>query len=147
MKNIAWWEWARFKEQKKKERAESKKRTREFAEEWIEWELPTELLPVKSKRFKWGYREYHISWYVNGSDTPQSFVYLLKEQEHGQVRYVGLTDDPPRRHMEHRRDDKIGAPFKMVIVAVGDENTEREWIGRCISNGHILLNVIANKSA
>lgn len=143
--SIAGWEWARYKAEKQKKRQENKKRTREFAETLIEWRLPEAMLPVRSKRFKWGYREYHTSWYINGSNSPNSFVYLLKEVQSDEVRYVGLTDDPPRRHMEHRRDDRIGAPFKMVVVDVGDANTEQEWINRYISQGCALVNLIGTK--
>lgn len=136
--------WARHKEKKQRERQEKQEHTREFSETKIEWQLPESMLPircVKSKQIKWSYLNEHPRWYINGSNSPQSFVYILKDIKDNEVLYVGLSDDPPRRHMEHRRNNKLGVPFKMIVVAVGDADTEREWIARCNADGCKLLNI------
>lgn len=137
-----WWEWGRYWQQKR----EKKTHSCEFAENSIEWELPEALLPVRSRAMRWGYRSYSTLWYVNGSNDQQSFVYVLKEIKTDAIRYVGLTDDPPRRHMEHRRNNMLNGKFKMVVVAVGGSAEEREWIVRCHGEGCCLLNTIGNHS-
>ncbi|NNM68688.1 MAG: hypothetical protein HKM00_01735 [Gallionella sp.] len=43
--------------------------------------------------------------------------------------------------MEHHKNNKLGAPFKMIVAAVGDADTEREWIARYIDSGCNLLNI------
>ena len=143
--NIAGWEWARYKKEKQKRWEEEQKRTRKFAEGEVIWQLPDDMLPVRSKKIKWRKREHNTCWYINGSNDPKSFVYLLKEIESDLIRYVGITDDPPRRHMEHRRDNKLGTQFTMVIVDVGGTDAEREWIARCLSDGCNLLNIVSTK--
>ena len=138
-----WWEWGHNKQQQR----EKQKRTRQFVEKTIEWQLPASLLPVRSRTVRWGYRLYSTRWYVNGSSISQLFVYVLKENESGAIRYVGLTDDPPRRHMEHLRNGVLEGKFKMVVVAVGNEVTEKEWIARCLADACKLLNVIGIQSS
>jgi len=68
------------------------------------------------------------------------------ETETGAIRYVGLTDDPPRRHMEHRRNNMLNGKFKMVVVAVGGPDEERDWIAHYLQEGCSLLNTIGNYS-
>lgn len=145
---IAGWEWARHKEKKQQQRQKKQKLTRDFAETKIEWQLPESMLPIRSvriRKIKWTYGEDGTCWYINGSNSPQSFVYILKDIKDNEVRYVGLSDDPPRRHMEHRRNNKLGVPFKMIVVAVGDADTEREWIARYVDSGCDLLNIASTK--
>lgn len=139
------WKWALYYEKKNREMYEH---SREYSEDKIEWQLPESMLPVrcvKSKQIRWSYLNQTPRWYINGSAIPQSFVYLLKDIKDNAVLYVGLSDDPPRRHMEHRRKNKLGAQFKMIIVAVGDADTEREWIARCNADGCKLLNIALTK--
>ncbi|OIR17326.1 hypothetical protein GALL_23510 [mine drainage metagenome] len=148
MGNIDGLKWALYYAEKKKKRQEQQRRTRNYIETQIEWQLPESMLPVRCKKFK--QKKYSIFnvpplWYINGSDKPQSFVYVLKDIDNNEVRYVGLTEDPPRRKMEHQRDNKLNGNFKMVIVAVGDADTEREWIARCIKDGCKLINVVSIK--
>ena len=119
---------------------EKGKRTRKFAENIIEWELSPDLLPVRSRPSRMG-----VLWYVNGSATPKSFVYVLKDRYTNAIRYVGLTDDPPRRHMEHRRKNVLYKQFTMVVVAVGGPVEESEWIDRCLAEDCALLNVVGNQ--
>jgi len=138
------WKWALYYEKKNREMFEH---SREFSEAKIEWQLPESMLPVrcvKSKQKRWSYLNQTPRWYINGSTIPQSFVYLLKDINN-EVLYVGRSDDPPRRHMEHRKINKLGVPFKMIIVAVGDADTEREWITRCNADGCKLLNIALTK--
>lgn len=52
----------------------------------------------------------------------------------------------PRRHMEHQRDNKLGVKFKMVVVDVGGDAAEREWIARCRADGCKLLNQVLTNS-
>lgn len=125
-----WWEWGRARQQKRLRKIEKGKRSREFAENTIKWDLPD---PVYAR------------WRVKVSIT-QSFVYVLKETGNNSIRYVGLTDDPPRRHMEHRRNNVLNGKFEMIVVAIGDQDTEREWIARCLEEGCDLLNIIGYPS-
>lgn len=134
-----WSEWAYYWHEKKK-------RSRKFAENTIEWKLPAELLPVRNRKVRRGYRIYVTQWYVNRSYTAKTFVYLLKDRYTNTVRYVGLTDDPPRRLMEHRRNNVLHGQFRMVVIAVGGPNEEREWIDRYKAEGYDLLNIVGNQS-
>ena len=136
------WEWAKYRAKRQDELREFQTRTRAHAKSQIEWLLPAELLPVQEKRVRFLSDKYSYLWYVNGSTKPQYFVYLLKDQSTNAVRYVGLTDDPPRRHMEHRKSKRFGTSFHMVVVAIGDEQTERQWITKCLAEGHSLLNAV-----
>ncbi len=134
-------QWARYLEQKFNKREEAKKRTKEFAETQIEWALPNEFQVTKVRN----------SWYVNGykvigSSFTNSFVYILKESDSGAVRYVGLTSDPVRRYQEHRQNNKLGVSFKLVIVDVGDAESEKRWALRYCQEGCDLLNVTLTKS-
>lgn len=139
MARVGWREWASIKQEKRK-------RTRKFAENTIEWELPTALLPVRSRSVRDCMNRIDgAQWYVNGSDTSKSFVYVLKDRYTSTIRYVGLTDDPPRRHMEHRRNNVLYGQFTMVVVAVGGPVEELEWIDRCLAEGCALLNVVGNQ--
>jgi hypothetical protein len=134
--------WAKYWKDKHDTRREAATRSREAAGSNIEWRLPPELLPVRSERRKFLSNTYFTCWYVQGSTKPVYFVYLLKDAETREVRYVGLTDDPPRRHMEHRRSKRLGQ-FSMSVVAVGDEATEKEWIARQLQAGCNLLNKVS----
>lgn len=141
MGSLAGLEWARYIAKRQKQREEAKKYTRQFAETQIEWQLP-ETMSLKKVR---------TSWYVNGSKIigcgfTHSFIYVLRDINSNEVRYVGQTSEPARRYMEHRLDDKLGVQFKMIIVDLGDAETEREWIARCIADGCKLLNVVLTKS-
>ena len=144
MGNINGLQWVQYYAEKKKQQLEKQKRSRDFVQTQIGWELPESLLPVrcvKSKQVKYSYCNIQPRWFVNGLDTPQSFVYVLKAIESDEIRYVGLSDDPPRRFLEHQQNDKLGIQFKMVVVAIGNAETEREWIERCIKDGCNLLNI------
>ncbi len=140
MGNINGLQWALYYAEKRKQQEQKKKLTREFAETQIEWQLP-EIFCTKKIR---------TTWYVNderliGYGLSRAFIYILRAVENSEVRYVGQTTDPARRYMEHRLDDKLGAPFKMIVVDVGDAETERAWIARCTSEGCELLNLILTK--
>jgi hypothetical protein len=148
MGNITGLQWALYYAEKQKQQEAKKERTRNFIETQIEWQLPESLLPVKCvkrKKKRYSYLNAPPLWYTNGSDKPQSFIYVLKDVDSNEVRYVGLTDDPPRRNLEHLRDNKLGVKFKMFVVAIGDAETEREWIIRCTAEGCKLLNVVSTK--
>ncbi|MDO8788581.1 MAG: GIY-YIG nuclease family protein [Sulfuritalea sp.] len=134
--------WAKHWKNKHDKRREAATRSREAAEANIEWLLPSQLLPVRSERRKFLSDTYFTCWYVQGATKPVYFVYLLQDAETQKVRYVGLTDDPPRRLMEHRRSKKLGQ-FRISVVAVGDETTEREWIARQLEAGCNLLNKVS----
>ncbi len=136
------WEWAKYRAKRQDELREYQTRTRAHAEVQIEWQLPPELLPVRKRRIRFLSDKYSYLWYVNGNSKPQSFVYVLKDPNTKAIRYVGLTDDPPRRHMEHRKSKKLGASFLMVVVAVGDEQTEKYWISKCVAEGCDLINIL-----
>jgi len=141
MGNITGLQWARYIENRHKQWEEARKCTRKFAETQIEWKLPEAMILKKVR----------TDWYVNGSRIiggafTHSFIYLLKVINSNEVRYVGRTSEPIRRFMEHRLDDKLGVQFKMIIVDLGDAETEREWIARCIADRSKLLNVVLTKS-
>ena len=138
------WEWARAKAERQKKQSEAEKRTRKYSEDQIDWQLSEDLLPVRSKKIRFMGCENDV-WYTNGSTISQSFVYLLKEAETNEVRYVGLTNDPPRRLLEHQRDKKLEVRFKMVVVAVGDADTEHQRITDSIVAGCKLTNIVKTK--
>jgi hypothetical protein len=135
MKTIGWWEWKKHKSEKKAQEKNALLRSRAHAEGCIQWELPQQLLPVTERKYSFG-----SAWYVRGASIGSYFVYVLRNPS-GSIRYVGLTDDPPRRHMEHRRNGTLPFPFSMSVVAVGGRETEKEWISRCKEQGCNLLNV------
>lgn len=90
-------EWARHKAIKQKRQQEKQEKTRVFIETQIEWQLPESMLPVRCKKFKqkkWSIFNVQPCWYINSSDMPQSFIYVLKEFDTNETRYVGITDDP-----------------------------------------------------
>lgn len=133
-------EWARQKVVVQKRREEAKKRTSEFADSQIVWELP-ESMSLRKERTTWYVNDERI---IGGIFSP-AFIYVLKDAESNVVRYVGQTSEPTRRYMEHRNDDKLGTSFKMFIVDIGDAETEREYITRHLAQGCELLNLVLTK--
>lgn len=137
-----WWEWGQYKRQKR----ERKATTREIVERSIAWELPAHLLPIRCKKLSFkSYRD-SFCWYVAGSSTPNQFVYVLKEWSCGAVRYVGVTNDPPRRYQEHRRAGILNGRFQMVIIAEGGIEIEQQLITKFSSEGCDLLNVTGDNA-
>lgn len=135
MAMIGWLEWQRYKQSVVERKKEAKTRSKAHAQASIEWALAGDLLPLRERKSRYG-----TSWFVQGSTKAAFFVYVLKD-EAGMIRYVGLSDDPPRRHMEHRRKATLPAPFSMVVVEVGNRETEKAWIAKCLSDGCDLLNI------
>jgi hypothetical protein len=134
-----WHEWGEYKRYKAAER----RRSRSGTERAIQWALPKALRPVRSEKVRWpGCPSGFTRWYVNGLESPQTFIYVLKEPDSGAVRYVGLTDDPPRRHMEHRRSKMLNGRYRMVVIAVGGPDDERRWIAHYLRQGCDLVNVV-----
>lgn len=135
MAMIGWWEWQRHKQTEVERKKEAKTRTKDHAKASIEWALPADLLPLRERTSRYG-----TSWFIRDSTKAAFFVYVLKD-EAGAIRYVGLSDDPPRRHMEHRRKETLPLPFTMVVVEVGHREAEKAWIAKCISDGCNILNL------
>lgn len=137
-------EWALYKRRK----AEAKGRTREVILRQIVWELPANLLPVRYERFRHKYGGYVTSWYTKDSYIKRSFVYVLTHGHSDIVRYVGVTDDPPRRLVEHMKNPvlkPLNGNFVMRVIDIGGEEEEREYIKKYLAEGADLLNTIHNK--
>lgn len=140
-------EWGRYFRNKDRKSLKNRLNSKEYAKENIVWKLPDEFLPVKSKKVGFSYGAQSTDWYVNGNTNKQSFVYILTHGHSNIVKYVGLTEDPPRRHMEHRRNNILNGNFVMVIVDIGDEATEKEYIKKYLSDGCELLNKVGITNA
>jgi hypothetical protein len=132
-------EWARHKavvQKREQENLEQKKqRAAGFGIPEIIWELPASM----------AYKKVGNDWHINGENLIGGFIYVLKVDGSNAVRYVGQTNEPTRRYMEHRNDDKLGTTFKMFIVDIGDAETEREYITRHLAEGCDLLNLVLTK--
>ncbi len=68
-------------------------------------------------------RALEATWNLGGKLGPTFYIYLLERlplDPADKVRYVGVTDDPKRRYLEHRRCGQHGrlgnSDFRMVIV-------------------------------
>ncbi len=134
-KNIAWYDWARFKEEKARKKKEKQNQ--------ISWDLPENFMPVTIKWYRIGYRRHAKSWCVKGSDSPNSFIYILIDNETKEVKYVGNTDEPHRRFAQHKLNNRLGIKFTMSVVDVGHTGAEQKWINDLTQKGHRLLNLIA----
>lgn len=68
-------------------------------------------------------------------------IYILRKD--ADVFYVGATQDPKGRLVEHRRKHGDDITLTVVEVCSGRAAYEREyyWIGRMIAEGHNLVNV------
>jgi hypothetical protein len=61
-----------------------------------------------------------ITWNMGGSGGDTFYVYALQRlpiKPEDKVRYVGATDDPRRRFLEHKRCGRLGdSDFRMIVV-------------------------------
>ena len=61
-----------------------------------------------------------ITWNMGGSGGDTFYVYALQRlpiRQEDKVRYVGCTDDPRRRFLEHKRCGRLGdSDFRMIVV-------------------------------
>ncbi len=72
---------------------------------------------MMDERIIWSINE---KWTVGGTGGDVFYIYLLERipvNDADKVRYVGATNDPRRRYMEHRRCGRLGdADFRMTVV-------------------------------
>lgn len=114
-KDAIGWEWGHAKQLRAKFKHEAaQRRERKKAERAAQLEAKHRSIEEK---ISWSIEE---TWTIGGSGGAVFYVYVLERlptNSSDKVRYVGATDDPRRRYLEHRRCGRLGdTDFRMVVV-------------------------------
>lgn len=138
-----WWEWGKYKQDRSAAKALKGKKTREYAEKLIAWDLPDKLQPISCRKCvpKYGGKAWYV-WSTRFQDVGNGngFIYVLLEENTNKVRYVGITEDPPRRMLEHRKNNILTGEFRMKVYELGHKEAENYWIKYYRDQGCLLLN-------
>ena len=109
------WEWGHAKALRTKYKREASLRRERLAAQRVAERVAKKEAIDKSIIF-----DVEITRNMGGSGGDTFYVYALQRlpiKQEDKVRYVGCTDDPRRRFLEHKRCGRLGdSDFRMIVV-------------------------------
>jgi len=118
-RDVVGWEWGNARQLRAQHKREATERRRVALERGkAERALQQEVRRLQiEERIT---RAIEATWTLGGKGGATFYVYVLERlpvDPADKVKYVGVTDDPRRRYLEHRRCGRLGAAdFRMVLV-------------------------------